>query len=94
MSSPRRHLRDCTVRITGTSTTKYERRQWNLNDLLNSLDHGDQPSQHEQDVDDQRWTATAETPQFSAVLNTNQASEDSHKYVSTVESDGAEYGNI
>ena len=54
MSSPRRHLRDCTARITGTSTTKYERRQWNLYDLLNNLDHGEQPPQHEQDVDDQR----------------------------------------
>ena len=27
MSSPRRHLRECTACVTGTSTTKYERRQ-------------------------------------------------------------------
>ena len=67
MSAPRRHLRICMTRTTGTSTTKYER-QWNLYDLLNSLDHGDQLLRLERNVDDLRWTATAE-PQFSAPSN-------------------------
>ena len=51
MSSPRRHLRDCTARTTGTSTTKYEQ-QWNLYELLNCQDHGELPLHNERDVDD------------------------------------------
>ena len=50
MSSPRQHLRECTVRITVTSTTKYGQRQWNLYNLLNSLDHGELPLRNEGDV--------------------------------------------
>ena len=58
LSPPRLHLRICATRTPGKSTTKYEQRQWNRYDLLNSLDH------RGQDVDDQRRNATAE-PQFS-----------------------------
>ena len=49
MSSPRQHLRDCTARITGTSTIEYER-QWNLYHQLNSLDHGELSLRNERDV--------------------------------------------
>ena len=52
-------------RKTGTSTTKYER-LGKLCDLLNSLDHEELPLQIERDGFDQRGTATAENPQFSA----------------------------
>ena len=65
--SPRQHLRMCTTTQQGHQQPEIEQQRGNLCGVHNSLDHGDQPPQHEQDVDDQRRTATAETPQFSAV---------------------------
>ena len=47
------HQSPCQCTATGES-------RW-----LTEKDHGNLPVRHDRDVDDQRWTATAETPQFA-----------------------------